>query len=70
MSSKYYFVCKNCGQKINPELEKTKNDVNTFLTALSNPKIKVVAFVAPSVRAGIGEVFGIKQDCQHKYFAY
>lgn len=58
--------CKNCGQKINPELEAVASDVNIFLTALSNPKIKVVAFVAPSVRAGIGEAFNIKQDCQHK----
>ena len=58
--------CKNCGQKINPELESVASDVNIFLTALSNPKIKVIAFVAPSVRAGIGEVFDVKKDCQHK----
>ena len=58
--------CKNCGQKIVPEIEQISNDYNTFLTALSNPKIKVVAFVAPSVRAGISEYFGILEDSQQK----
>ena len=59
-------VCKNCGQIIVPELENVKNDYNTFLTALKNPKLRVVAFVAPSVRTGIGEEFGERKDCQQK----
>jgi iron-only hydrogenase group A len=59
-------LCKRCGQILNPELEKVANDYNTFLTALKNPKLKVVAFVAPSVRAGISEAFGTSEDCQTK----
>ena len=62
-------ICKNCGQIISPELENVKNDYNTFLTALNNPKLRVVAFVAPSVRAGIGEEFNIEKDCQQKIVA-
>lgn len=58
--------CKHCGQKIEENIEQIKTDFNTFKTALSNRKLKVVAYVAPSVRAGIGEYFNITQDCQHK----
>lgn len=59
-------VCKNCGQLLEPLLEKAAGDKNTFLTALTNPKVKVVAFVAPSVRAGIGECFNLAGDYQFK----
>ena len=58
--------CKNCGQKIEPKIEEIKNDYATTITALKNPKIKVVAFVAPSVRTGIGECFGLSGDMQQK----
>ena len=58
--------CANCKQTINNNLELIKNDYNTFKTALVNNKIKVVAFVAPSIRAGIGECFNVTEDCQYK----
>lgn len=58
--------CVRCGQLLEPLLEGAKNDKNTFLTALTNPKIKVVAFVAPSVRAGIGDCFDAAGDYQFK----
>ena len=58
--------CKNCGQLIEPHIEQIGGDYNKVITALKNKKLKVVAFVAPSVRAGIGECFDIDNDCQYK----
>lgn len=61
-NSKKKNICLHCGQVLEPEIEKTKNDCNTFLTALKNPKLKVVCFIAPSVRVGIGECFNLSGD--------
>lgn len=58
--------CKRCGAPLEPALEQIKNDFNTFVTALNNKKLKVVAFVAPSVRTAIGECFNYPYDCQQK----
>ncbi len=58
--------CKRCNQLIDPIVEEIKNDYATFVTSLKNPKLKVVAFIAPSVRAGIGECFNKKGDYQLK----
>ena len=58
--------CKRCMQPIEPAIEIVANDYATTITALKNPKLKVIAFVAPSVRSGIGEIFNIDGDCQNK----
>lgn len=62
-------VCKRCGGLLEPLLEQTANDKNLFATALNNPKVKVVAFVAPSVRAGIGQCFNLCGDQQFRLVA-
>lgn len=58
--------CERCKQLIEPNIEEVSSDCNKFISALKNPKIKVVAYVAPSVRSGIGECFSVEGDCQHK----
>lgn len=58
--------CKRCGALLEPAIEQIKNDYNTFVTALKSNKVKVVAFVAPSVRTAIGECFNKPVDGQYK----
>jgi iron-only hydrogenase group A len=55
-------VCINCGQCINvcpvaAFLEKSNTD--PVWDALADPEIKVIAQIAPSIRAAIGEDFGV-----------
>lgn len=50
--------CEICGQII--DTDQTNKDILLLESALSNPKIKVVGFTAPSVRVALGDEFGYK----------
>lgn len=49
--------CANCNQNI--DIFDEKAEINLFMSALSNPNVKVVAYTAPSIRTSLGEPFGI-----------
>lgn len=49
--------CAKCGQKL--QILDQKSEINLFLSAIINPKIKVVAYTAPSIRTSLGEAFNM-----------
>lgn len=49
--------CANCGQKL--QILDQKDEINLFLSAISNKNIKVVAYTAPSIRTSLGEAFNL-----------
>ncbi len=48
-------LCKSCGQAINDN--QFQDDVKLLDSALSNKKLKVICFTAPSVRVALGDEF-------------
>lgn len=58
--TKISLKCENCGKEISTcpdELLMKKNQVSLVKSAIENPKVKVICFIAPSVRASVTEVF-------------
>ena len=60
--------CSKCGQEIveAEDMMNTNNEVELVKSALINKKLEVVCFTAPSLRASLGEAFGLTADVQGK----
>lgn len=60
--------CSKCGQEIveAEDMMNTNNEVELVKSALINKNLEVVCFTAPSLRASLGEAFGLTADVQGK----
>lgn len=60
--------CDICGQEIYnlTENNSLKKELETTKSALNNKNLHVICFTAPSIRASIGEAFGLHEDCRGK----
>jgi len=62
--------CNICGQKIddNNDIHEISKQVDLFKSAVKNPNLTVVCFIAPSIRVSISNEFmnGKIEDCQGK----
>ena len=51
-------ICGICGEPIFPGFNDTNNDINILVSAINNKNLKVIFFIAPSVRVALGDEFG------------
>ena len=51
-------ICEICGAPLFPGFDEDSNDINMLVSAINNPTLKVIFFIAPSVRVALGDEFG------------
>ncbi len=54
----YTNICSICGGPIFPGFNIENQDINMLISAINNPSLKVIFFIAPSVRVALGDAFG------------
>lgn len=52
-------ICTICGEPIFPGFNIDNQDINMLISAINNPSLKVIFFIAPSVRVALGDAFGL-----------
>ena len=52
-------LCKICGGPLFSEFDGDNKDINLLVSALNNPSLKVIFFIAPSVRVALGDSFNV-----------
>ena len=55
----YKNVCEICAQPLFPGFNEVNEDINLLVSALNNKSLKVICFIAPSVRVALGDAFGL-----------
>ena len=51
-------ICEVCGQPLFPGFNVDNKDINMLISAINNKSLKVIFFIAPSVRVALGDEFG------------